>query len=82
MKPYCSNHGTIIVLCSNSVKKNIYVSPGIDDKMFAVISIYIYIFLSFIFYLIKNHKPKQFLHIIFEYIFQRACLNYVTPVNI
>ena len=42
MKPYCSNHGTIIVLCSNSVKKTIYVSPGIDDKMFAVISIYIF----------------------------------------
>ena len=48
MKPYCSNHGTIIVLCSNSVKKNIYVSPGIDDKMFAVISIYIYFFVVYI----------------------------------
>ena len=41
-----------------------------------------YMFLSFTFYLIKNHKPEQLLYIIFKYIFQRACLNYLTAVDI
>ena len=37
--------------------------------------------LPFIFYLIKKHMPEQFLHIMVKYIFQRACLNYLTAVN-
>ena len=60
-----------------SVHPNLY--PTIDDKMFAVISIY-----GFVIYilLIKNHKPEPFLYTIFKYIFQRACLNHLTAVNI
>ena len=42
---------------------------------------YVFI-LSFIFYLIKNHKLEQLLYIILKYIFQRACLNYLTALNI
>ena len=38
--------------------------------------------LPFTFYLIKNHKPEQLLYIIFKYIFQRGCLNYLTTVDI
>ena len=38
--------------------------------------------LSFISYLIKKHKSKQLLYIMVKYIFQRACLNYLTAVNI
>ena len=43
---------------------------------------FLYMVLSFTFYLIKNQKPEQLLYIIFKYIFQRACLNYLTAVNI
>ena len=38
--------------------------------------------LSFIFYLTKNHKQELVLYIIFKYIFQRVCLNYLTAANI
>ena len=41
---------------------------------------YVFI-LSFIFYLIKN-KPEQLLYIILKHIFQRACSNYLTALNI
>ena len=32
--------------------------------------------------MIKNHKREQLLYIILKYIFQRACLNYLTALNI
>ena len=38
--------------------------------------------LSFISYLIKKHKPEQLLCIIVKYILQKACLNYLTAVDI
>ena len=44
-------------------------------------NIYILV-LSFISYLIKNHKPEQLLYIMVQYIFQRAYLNYLTAVKI
>ena len=56
------------------------VSPAIDEKMFTIIFIYSFVNLYF---MIKNHKPEQLLYtIFFKYIFQRACLNYLTAVNI
>ena len=36
-----------------------------------------YCFVIYIFSLIKYHKSEQLLYIIFKYIFQRACLNYI-----
>ena len=68
----------------NQVPKHICViiphaSPAIDDKMFAVISIY-----GFIIYIlsITNHKPEQLLYIIFKYIFSKILFKYITAVNI
>ena len=48
-----------------------------NDKMFTVICIY-----GFAIYILSDKKSEQFLNIIFNYIFQRVCLIYLTAVNI